>query len=151
MHSRPLFAAGTFLWGLAAMCQLHRRPFAPNLVLQQFPPPYSAFTLRDAATALKLKSGLQAIASSALHSVPTPFLAVLGPANAAESSSGPATRPGESAPSRLALVLKCDSRQVLYLTEASPTPITTDLADFAAHYAGELILFGAQVGTAADG
>jgi hypothetical protein len=38
MSNGPLFATGTFVWGLAAICQLHRRPFAPDLVLQQFAP-----------------------------------------------------------------------------------------------------------------
>ena len=74
--SEPLFATDTFLWGLAALCHLHRRPFAPNLVLQQFPPPYGASSLQNAAAALKLKSDFRE-ASAAEPSLPVPFLAVL--------------------------------------------------------------------------
>ena len=38
MSNGPLFGTGTFLWGLAALCQIHRLPFAPSLILQQFAP-----------------------------------------------------------------------------------------------------------------
>ena len=38
-----------FLWSLGSLCQLHRQPFDSNLLLQQFPPPYTLASLQHAA------------------------------------------------------------------------------------------------------
>lgn len=46
---------GAFLWTLGSLCRLHRKPFDPRLVLQQFPPPHSFARLRHAAEALGLE------------------------------------------------------------------------------------------------
>jgi subfamily B ATP-binding cassette protein HlyB/CyaB len=80
VNNGPLFATGTFIWGLAAICQLHRRPFAPNLVLQQFPSPYTAGSLQAAAAALNLRSGLRSVPLGDLDKLASPFLTVLSPA-----------------------------------------------------------------------
>src|SRR4051812_8759687 len=72
MSNGPLFATRTFVWGLAAICQLHRRPFAPALVLQQFSPPYGPRSLEEAATSLQLKAGLRTVAPADLHAMPAP-------------------------------------------------------------------------------
>src|SRR3954471_1215403 len=95
MSDGPLFGTGTFLWGLAALCQAHRRPFAPNLILQQFAPPYGTASLQSAAQALKLKSGLRTARPADLPGLPAPFLAVLNPA-ATEEPRGPLGEPGAS-------------------------------------------------------
>jgi subfamily B ATP-binding cassette protein HlyB/CyaB len=136
MSNGPLFGTGTFIWGLAAICQIHRRPFAPDLILQQFAPPYGAASLQEAAQALKLKSGLRAVQSAELHALPAPFLAILKPALA------PAIEPQShhSPPSRLAVVLQCDALNVLYLTESSTAPSSEALADFGLQYAGVVLL-----------
>src|SRR5688572_2075995 len=110
MSNGPWFATATFVWGLAAICQLHRRPFAPDLVLQQFAPPYGAASLEQAAVALELKAGLRDVAPGELQALPKPFLAILKPHEGAEPAS---------APSGLALVIECDSAKVLYLTEGN--------------------------------
>jgi subfamily B ATP-binding cassette protein HlyB/CyaB len=134
--SGPLFATDTFIWGLAAICQLHRRPFAPDLILQQFPPPYGTTTLQDAAAALKLKSGLREAAASELQTLPAPFLAVLKPDAVAElAASG-----GEVQRSGLAIVLQSDASKVSYLKERSSAPSTVPLADFKEQYAGVVLL-----------
>jgi subfamily B ATP-binding cassette protein HlyB/CyaB len=134
--SGPRFATDTFIWGLAVICQLHRRPFAPSLILQQFQPPYGPASLQEAAAALKLKSGLRLAEPSEFHSLPAPFLAVLKPDAAA-------TRERESdevSPSRLAVILRCDAGKVSYLSEKSGAPSTEPLADFDQQYAGLVLL-----------
>jgi ATP-binding cassette, subfamily B, bacterial HlyB/CyaB len=123
MNDAPLFATRTFVWGLAAICQLHRRPFAPDLVLQQFAPPYGAASLEKAATALELKAGLRSVDAAGLFALPAPFLAVLKPIDGAE-------RADPTRPCRLALVLQCDAQNVLYLTEDGASPAVHPLADF---------------------
>jgi subfamily B ATP-binding cassette protein HlyB/CyaB len=144
MSSGPLFGTGTFLWGLAALCQIHRLPFAPSLILQQFSPPYGAATLHEAAEALKLKSGLRHVRPAELQSLPAPFLAILNPLSIAGEGT-PETHTG----SRIALVLECDARNVLYLSEAESAPNTEALAEFGAKYAGLVLLCKPDVVVAA--
>ena len=133
-NKRPLFAAATFVWGLAAICQLHRRPFAPDLVLQQFAPPYGAASLEQAAAALQLKAGLRHVVPHELHALPKPFLAILHPPQGA-ADAAPA--------SGLALVLECDSANVLYLTEGRAAPVVDPLADFGRVFTGVVLLCAA--------
>ena len=109
MKSNPLFTTDAFLWGLGAICQLHRIPFAPNLLLQQIAPPYSLVSLQQAAQSLKLKSGVRSVASSELHTFPQPFLAIFKPGARGASTATPTnTEPAPSGPipNRLAVVLK---------------------------------------------
>jgi subfamily B ATP-binding cassette protein HlyB/CyaB len=141
MSNGTLFATGTFVWGLAAICQLHRRPFAPNLLLQQFAPPYGTGSLQEAAAALRLKAGLRHASPAEFHALPAPFLAVLKP---------PAVTPGDLARlSGLALVLECDSAQVLYLVEGSAAPTMRNIADFGDEYAGTVLLCSSSAATPA--
>jgi len=135
----PLFATGTFIWGLAAICQLHRRPFAPDLVLQQFPPPYSPVSLHSAAVALKLKSGLRSVPASELKLLPAPFLAVLAPGEQDADRDAGAHSP-RLLPNGLAVVLKCDDGNVLYLTERTAAPSTLLLDEFRDRYAGIVLV-----------
>jgi subfamily B ATP-binding cassette protein HlyB/CyaB len=136
VSSGPLFATDTFIWGLAAICQLHRRPFAPDLILQQFPPPYGATSLQDAAAALKLKSGLRMVDASELQTLPAPFFAVLKPCAVADVQA----TDGEGQRSGLAIVLQSDATKISYLKERSSAPTTVALTDFQEEYAGVVLL-----------
>ena len=52
-----------FAWALGAMCTLHRVPFDADLLLKQFPPPYSIDKLIAALQALGLRAGQSSAAS----------------------------------------------------------------------------------------
>jgi subfamily B ATP-binding cassette protein HlyB/CyaB len=140
VSSGPLFATDTFLWGLAALCQLHRRPFAPTLILQRFPPPYGPAAFQEAAAALKLKSGFRSADASEFESLPAPFLAILKP------NAVPATAPAlaDVQNSGLAVVLQSDATNIRYLREKSDAPSTAALADFELQYAGVVLLCSPQ-------
>jgi len=142
LDGAPLFTAESFLWGLAAICQLQRRPFASNLVLRQFPPPYHLGSLQEAAQALKLKSGIRSVSPSEFHALPQPFLVVLKPAAVDRHPESGSAESGPSAPfpNRLAVVLKCDAKRILYAAENSSAPITATLEDFDREYAGMVVL-----------
>lgn len=143
MSGSPLFSTDAFLWGLAAVCQLHRQPFAPNLVLQQFPPPHRLASLQEAAQALKLKSGIRSVPASEFHALPQAFLAVLRPdatAASAETAHDPESARSAPKPNRLAVVLRCDAERILYATHSSPAPVTATLKEFDAQYAGTVVL-----------
>ena len=53
-----LLSQGDMLWVLGSLCQLHRKPFDPKLVTQQFTPPYDIATLKQAARALDFETEL---------------------------------------------------------------------------------------------
>ncbi len=142
LATERLLAAETFVWGLRGICRLHRVPFAPNVVLQQFPPPYSLLSLEQAATALGLRSGLRAVAASDLAALPVPFLAVLKAAaplgEAAGGREGAEAQPPP--PCRLAIVVKCDDHQVSYFERGRQHPAASTLDGFVAQYAGTVLL-----------
>ena len=163
-------ATETFLWGLQGMCHLQRIPFAPNLVLQQVPPPYRLESMQLAAQSLGIKAGIRHVGITELHGVPLPRIAVLNPsvkkteltartdaaANDAESPSPPEGEgrgEGEALPvhNRLALILKADDTRVLLFDENSKNPFESALADFEAQYSGQVILFQAESKAAVEG
>jgi ATP-binding cassette, subfamily B, bacterial HlyB/CyaB len=134
LSSTPVFGAGTFAWGLAALCRLHRLPFSPHLVLQQFPPPYRAATLAQAAAALGLKSALREASASDLCSLPVPFLAVL---DARIGAHEPAK--GEQ-PNRIAVVLACEDAEICYLAPGGSESERKAISEFEREYAGMVLL-----------
>ncbi len=73
-----LFSAESFVWGLQAICQLHRVPFAPEAALQQIPPPYSSNSIQHAARELGLKSAVRFVSVDSITEL-TPCLTVLNP------------------------------------------------------------------------
>lgn len=159
MDSNSLFTTQTFVWGLQGICTLQRIPFAPNLVLQQVPPPYNLNSLLQAAEALGLKAGVRHASVRELTGLPLPCLAVLKPAPA-EPQDPSSAAPGDAGGAtpdpvqlyRLALVLKADDKQVVLFDEKSKNPFNAVLKDFEVLYAGQVVLFaaGTKASTAVD-
>jgi len=79
LDSTLLFSSASYAWGLQGICQLHRIPFAPQVVLQQVPPPYTLLSFQRAAKEIGLKSAARNVPISQLPSLPLPCLAVLKP------------------------------------------------------------------------
>jgi hypothetical protein len=93
------------------------------LILQQFPPPYGAASLQQAAAALTLKSGFRAADTSEFESLPAPFLAVLKPATVESLEND-----SSDARSGLAMVLQSDATKIYCLEEKSNAPSTVAIA-----------------------
>ena len=68
-----------FVWALGSVCQLNRVPFDPNLLLQQFAPPYDLASLIKGAQALGFKTGQQPVRVDKLGKQPLPCFALLNP------------------------------------------------------------------------
>lgn len=117
---------------------MHRIPFAPAIVLQQFPPPYTIDAFHEAARALNLKSAAAAAAVDSFPTLPAPFLVVLKPA-------------GEGAAPRLALVVNCDEGKIRYQIEGETQVVAASAAEFAPLYAGTVLLFAPETPQAASG
>jgi len=142
MDSKLLFSSASYAWGLQRICRLHRIPFAPKILLQQFPPPYSVDSFRRAAQAVGLSSALRAAAPEQLAQVPLPCLAVLRPATQEmEPGAPPDARGAATAAHRVALLLRCEGEQLYCLAEGEENPGAIALAEFAREYAGLVLLF----------
>jgi subfamily B ATP-binding cassette protein HlyB/CyaB len=141
-----LLAAETYIWGLQGLCQLHRIPFAPGLILQQFPPPHDLLALQRAASALGFTSGLRDARISDLASLPVPFVAVLKPESALASADGRGIDARQSQPCRLAIVVRCDRHSISYLDRGRQKPLTSKLEAFDSHFTGKIMLCIPAVG-----
>jgi subfamily B ATP-binding cassette protein HlyB/CyaB len=138
-----------FVWGLGAMCQLHRVPFDPKLVLQQFPPPYSVERFLHAAKTFGFRAGISKVSRERLTRLRLPCLVALAPqaapANDKANDSANDALTGVPAPASaergLALVFKFEDEQVLLVEPASRSPQTLDADAFAARFLGEAIRF----------
>ncbi|MDD1633111.1 MAG: hypothetical protein LUP91_13010, partial [Methylococcaceae bacterium] len=150
-----------FVWGLGAMCQLHRVPFDPKLVLQQFPPPYSVERFLHAAKTFGFRAGVSRVSRERLTRLPLPCLVALAPAAAHPSDSGndsandPQAAPAASPERGLALVfriedekvllVKADAERVLYFRAGSEKPETLLLSEFSKHIRTDILLVAREV------
>ena len=66
-----------FLWLLGSLCRIHRKPFEPRLVLDQFPPPFSFPALQQALGTLGLDGELREVSPADLLPRQLPAVALL--------------------------------------------------------------------------
>ena len=91
-----------FVWSLGSICRLNRVPFDPNLLLQQFAPPYDLASLIKGAQALGFKTGQQHVRADKLGKQPLPCLALLNShATIPPVDSNPAVTTGARAGDRI--------------------------------------------------
>ena len=165
-NSKLLVGSDTLLWGLSGLCQIHKIPFAPTLVLSQIPPPYSLLSLQQAAQSLGMKSDVLEVMPREFSKLPLPCLAVLNPVRAgldkqtfqtgaglpAGEAGRPRAEPGselapepastdQTIPHGLALVFRVDHKRVVFFAESDAKPTALSHADFEALYAGQVMLF----------
>lgn len=130
------FDGNAVIWALAAACQLQRIPFDPQLVLQQFPPPHTLETMREALSSLGFRSGMRTADIDVLFEIAGPsFLTI---------------KTAEDAPLSLVLLLRCDGERILYIEPGSQEPHETSLDEFASRYAGQVLQFAPETHSATD-
>lgn len=137
-----------FVWALGSFCALNRIPFAPDLVLKEFPPPYTPETLVQAVRALGFKVREMACQAAALPKLKFPCLVLMQgeaeatPANAAANDELATEAAGETdqAPTplakRLAIVFEAGAERIVYFEGNSNSPKNATPAEFAALYDG---------------
>lgn len=111
-------------WAFASLCGLLRVPFDARLFLQQFPPPASVATLKQAAAALGLRATALEVAPRELRLSSAPLIA--------------AKREAKDGVVRLALVLCADDGAVL-VAEREAAPRSVKYADFVAAYEPQML------------
>lgn len=137
------FTPEDVVWAMGSFCALNRKPFDGALLVQQFPPPYSADSLVHAARALGFKIKRKECDSAELASLKLPCLAVLHEPVVAEptdvvtdvdsSMVGVAPLPARARP---AIIVQLTDDNVIYFEAGTNTPKTLPHAAFAALYAG---------------
>ncbi len=152
-----------FVWALGSFCALNRIPFAPELVLKEFPPPYTTDSVVQAVRTLGFKIREMACDAPSLVKLKFPCLALLRevPApteNSTEDDVEPTTSEQTEAAEektaapecRLAIVFEASAERIVYFEGNSNTPKSATPAEFAALYAGTAWLIAAQTQEAKD-
>lgn len=137
------FTVEDLVWVMGSFCALNRKPFDPDLLIRQFPPPYSADSLIHAARALGFRIKRKECGSETLAALNLPCLVVLHDEAVAESLHA-VELPGEQAApppellhkSRPAIVIQADAETIVLFEAGSNAPKSLTAAEFAARYAG---------------
>lgn len=136
MHTSPGgLGPRELLWLLGSLCNLHRIPFDPALIEQNYPPPHDLATFHDAARALGFKTG-HSTQPEDWQKLPLPAIAFL----LAEPASDTAT---STIP---VLILKTDAsaQKLLCFRAGSQTPETLSVDDARSRFQPDLILIARE-------
>ena len=132
------------VWAMGSFCALNRTPFDGELLVKQFPPPYSADSFIHAARALGFKIKRKECAASALASLHLPCLVLMrapappATANAELDSDAEQDQAARPAPrlSKPAIVIQATADTVVFFEAGTNTPKTLSVAEFTALYTG---------------
>ncbi|HMH16692.1 MAG TPA: peptidase domain-containing ABC transporter [Burkholderiales bacterium] len=155
------FSDKDFVWVLGSLCQLHRVPFDPVLLLQQFPPPYDRTAILSAAKALEFKVGERTVRARELAGLPLPCVAFLRPTQApapqepaagepVTGAKGDPQRLQEDSAPRAALIVKAGDKGLLYFEAGSNEPRQIALDEYEARFEPGVILVARAAAQAAD-
>ena len=123
------FSVEDVVWAMGSFCALNRKPFDGNLLVRQFPPPYTSDSLIHAARALGFRIRRKDCDAATATALNLPCLVLLREAAAGESPQGePGCRP--------AIVVQANAGQVLLFEAGTNTPHSLPAAEFAGRYAG---------------
>jgi subfamily B ATP-binding cassette protein HlyB/CyaB len=151
------FSVQDVTWAMGSFCALNGKPFDSDLLLQQFPPPYSADSMVHAGRALGFKIRRKDCDSKALAALHLPFLVVMGaqevsnpiPDAAAQAANDADVEPAPRT-SRPAIVVQINDGNIILFEAGSNTPKTMTHAEFAASYAGTVFQLALNAKTIKD-
>ncbi len=135
----PRFSTEDIAWAMGSFCALNRKPFDVELLLKQFPPPYTADSFIHAARALGFRIKRMDCASDALSKLNLPCLVVLyEPEAVAEeteinTSAGSVATPRKHHP---AIIVQIKDENVILFEVGTNMPKTVTHAEFTARFAG---------------
>lgn len=134
-----------FLWGLGSICQINKIPFDAKLVLQQFPPDYTFASLQTAAHTLGFKTGVCKVTQQELTSLPSPCFAVIKnslPVSAESLASNAANdEPAIEESRSLALIIKCDGKQLLFFKVGGDKAESIVVQEFDKNFEPHILMF----------
>src|SRR5271154_4201123 len=91
------FATNDIVWAMGSFCALNQKPFDAEILLKQFPPPYTADTFIHVARALGFRIQRRICNSSALSRFSLPCLAILRAMEPVHASNDPGAAPLDAA------------------------------------------------------
>lgn len=144
------------VWALGSFCALNRIPFAAELVLKEFPPPYTKDSVVQATRALGFKIREIACDVPMLVKLKFPCLALLREAPASTESSiaaseqAAAEAAGEAPECRLAIVFEANAGRIVYFEGGSNTPRGVTPAEFSVLFAGVAWIIALQAPEVTD-
>lgn len=157
------------LWLIGSLSRVFKLPFDPQLIRQQFPPPYSRTSLLNALQSLDFKIGemkLSAESIATLERIPFPVIAFVRdeqPSVAAtqavaagtEDSAEDADAVGE--PELIApplatpvLLVKADAERVLFFRAGAEKPETVLLTEFGQHFRDDVVLVAREAAQSSE-
>jgi len=148
------YSAQDMLWVIGSLSKVFRIPFDPQLVLQQFPPPYSRTALLNILQNLDFKVGameLDGKSIAALERLPFPVVAFLretGQADNPEQAGDPDVPLPKTV--RPVLLIKADAERVLYFRAGSEKPETLLLSELSRHIRTDIFLVAREAAQVVD-
>ena len=146
--ARYLLDPADFVWALGSLCALNKVPFDAELLLKQFPPPYTTDTMIHAARALGFRIKSRQLGANAFTEVATPCVALLAPAQAAEEEADgdkvDAPEPQQSPRAGLSLVTEVTPENVVLFEAGTNAPVELAAEAFAERYLGFVFLVAKQ-------
>ncbi|HZW26389.1 MAG TPA: peptidase domain-containing ABC transporter [Gallionella sp.] len=142
------------LWLIGSLSRVFRLPFDPQLVRQQFPPPYSRTALLNALQSLDFKVGemeLDEEGIATLERIPFPVVAFAREDEPVEQESHnqestetvepqPSAEEAPPKPAKPVLLVKADEERVLFFRAGAEQPETIPLAEFSQHFRNDILL-----------
>ncbi len=150
-----------FIWSLSAFCQLNRIPFSADLLVKQYPPPYTNIQLEHALHSFGFTTSLKQSQLSKLSAASLPCLAILKPfvqqavtstSKATVSDIPPSTEPTPEPQTQypVALILSLDNERVLLLEHDQAQPKTLNIKDVESRLTGDFLMVRKAAETVAD-
>ena len=145
------YSVQDLLWVIGSLSKVFRIPFDPQLILQQFPPPYSRTALLNILQKLDFKVGVMELdggSIAALERLPFPAIAFL------RAAGHPAQVDERDAPQAKTLspvlLVKADAGRVLYFRAGSEQPETLPLSELAQHIRTDILLVAREAAQVVD-
>lgn len=145
-----------FIWSLSAFCQLNRIPFSAELLVKQYPPPFTNIQLEQALQNLGFKTTLKQTQLSKLNTAALPCLAILKlstlsePTINVDQAQAEITVPSPPTTHSVGLILSIDKDRVLLLEPNQAQPLTLSLADAQSRLTGDFLMVRKAQETVAD-
>jgi subfamily B ATP-binding cassette protein HlyB/CyaB len=123
------------VWATGSCCALAGKPFDPQLLLQQHPPPHGTATLVAALRSLGFRAQVLRIPASRLGDRRGHIVLL---------------RPADTGQPTLGMVMAADAATVSWIAAGARDPLVEDVAAFGARYTGELVEVQGQPPAAED-
>jgi ATP-binding cassette, subfamily B, bacterial HlyB/CyaB len=145
-----------FVWALSAFCQLNRIPFSVELLVKQYPPPFTNTQLEQALQSFGFITTLKQAQLSKLNAASLPCLAILKlntqsePTVNVDQAQAEVVVPPQPTTHSVALILSLDKDRVLLLEHGKAQPQTLAIRDVETRLTDDFLMVRKAAETVAD-